>query len=43
VILIGVYLFVMIPIEVFFIRYLSEVYNTAFRVPEEDDADFDDF
>jgi len=43
VILIGVYLFVMIPIVVFFIRYLSEVYNTAFRVPEEDDVDFDDF
>jgi len=43
VILIGVYLFVMIPIVVFFIRYLSEVYNTAFRLPEEDDVDFDDF
>ncbi|ABN07083.1 hypothetical protein Mlab_0912 [Methanocorpusculum labreanum Z] len=43
VILIGVYLFVMIPIMVFFIRYLSEVYDTAFRVPEEDDVDFDDF
>ncbi|WP_319378713.1 DUF4013 domain-containing protein [uncultured Methanocorpusculum sp.] len=43
VILIGVYLFVMIPIMVFFIRYLSEVYDTAFHLPEEDDVDFDDF
>lgn len=43
VILIGVYLFVMIPIIVFFIRYLSQVYDTAFIVPEADETDFDDF
>jgi len=43
VILIGVYLFVMIPIIVFFVRYLSQVYDTAFIVPEADEVDFDDF
>lgn len=43
VILLGSYLFVMIPIIVFFIRYLADVYNTAFLIPESDDADFDDF
>ncbi len=43
VVLIGVYLFVMIPIIVFFIRYLSQVYDTAFIVPEADETDFDDF
>lgn len=43
VILLGGYLFVMIPIIVFFVRYLAEVYNTAFVIPETDDADFDDF
>jgi hypothetical protein len=43
VILLGLYLFVLIPMLVFFIRYISQVYDTAFVVPEEDDADFDDF
>jgi len=43
VVLIGIYLFVMIPIIVFFIRYLSQVYDTAFIVPEADETDFDDF
>jgi hypothetical protein len=43
VVLIAVYFFIMIPILVFFIRYLSQVYDTAFLVPESDDADFDEF
>jgi len=43
VILLGGYLFVMIPVIVFFVRYLAEVYNTAFLIPDADDADFDDF
>ncbi|HKM41667.1 MAG TPA: DUF4013 domain-containing protein [Methanocorpusculum sp.] len=43
VVLLGVYFFVMIPIVVFFIKYLSQVYDTAFMVPESDDADFDEF
>jgi len=33
----------MIPILVFFIKYLSQVYDTAFLVPESDDTDFDEF
>ncbi|HJJ30527.1 MAG TPA: DUF4013 domain-containing protein [Methanocorpusculum sp.] len=43
VVLLGVYFFVMIPTIVFFIKYLSEVYDTAFHFQEEDDVDFDDF
>ncbi|HJJ43845.1 MAG TPA: DUF4013 domain-containing protein [Methanocorpusculum sp.] len=43
VVLIGLYLFVMIPTVVFFVRYLSEIYDTAFHIQEEDNVDFDDF
>ena len=42
-VLIGLYLFVMLPVLVFFVRYLSEIYDTAFHVQEEDNIDFDDF
>ena len=37
------YIFVLVPITVFFVRYLSNVYDTAFVVAEPDDTDFDDF
>ena len=42
-ILLLVYYFVMIPVLTLFIKYMTEVYDTAFFVEEDDDADFDDF
>ncbi len=42
-ILTGLYLFLIIPLGTFFARYLSNVYDTAFIIPEDDDAEFDDF
>lgn len=46
-ILLGVlfvlYVFVLVPITVFFIKYLSEVYDTAFLPDEVYDEEFDFF
>lgn len=39
----AVYLFVMIPFGTFFVKYLSEIYATAFNKPEEDNSEFDFF
>ncbi|HJJ48609.1 MAG TPA: DUF4013 domain-containing protein [Methanocorpusculum sp.] len=43
VVLLLIYVFVMIPVITYFIKYMTEVYETAFLAEEEDDADFDDF
>ena len=37
------YIFALVPITVFFIKYLSEVYDTAFLPEEVDDEEFDFF
>lgn len=43
VILLLIYAFCMIPVITFFIKYMTEVYDTAFTQDEDDDAEFDDF
>jgi hypothetical protein len=37
------YIFVLVPITVFFVKYLSEVYDAAFLPEEIDDGEFDFF
>jgi hypothetical protein len=37
------YIFALVPITVFFVKYLSEVYDTAFLPEEIDDGEFDFF
>lgn len=38
-----IYIFVMIPIISVFVRYITQVYDSAFIEPENDSEDFDDF
>lgn len=43
IIFIGIYLFLMVPLATFFVQYISEVYDTAFIIQEDDNEEFDDF